>query len=128
MLASFGDALITARLEPGALRSRLHELSRTLPEHSAWDVLAAARDPFAFLDRALDRVGLTGQEAGRLKVGSLAPDCASFAVGGKTIDVPTHVRGLLGAHRDIRVAEGSTPSRPFCIPTDDRTRPHSRVR
>ena len=128
VLASFGDALIAARLEPVALRTRLHELSRTLPEHSAWNVRAAARDPYPFLDRALGGIDVRGENIGALTIGSLSPNGDKLRTRAGTVDVPPHLRGVLTAHRDIRVAEGSTPDRPFCIPTDDGTRPRSRVR
>lgn len=128
VIASFGDALIAARTHALAIRHRLHELCRGLPEEAKWSVFAAARDPFMFVERALLELGITHDETRSLNIGSLSDAGHQMATIRRVIDVPEHLRGVLVAHRDIRVAEGSTSLRPFCIPTDDRTRRTAHVR
>jgi hypothetical protein len=119
VLACFGHALATARTDPSAVRARLHELTRILDEAGRWAVYAAARDPYRYAEQAAELLPLTWRERTRLRLGDLSAAADRVRLPDRTVDVPAHLLGVLGAQRDIRIVEGSGPERPLLIPTDD---------
>lgn len=122
VLASFGHALATARTDPSTVRARLHQLTLTLDEPGRWAVYAAARDPYRYAEHAVEQLPLTWQERSRLRLGDLTRAADAIRLPERAVRVPEHLRGVLGAHRDIRAAEGSGPDRPLLVPTDDARR------
>lgn len=122
--ASLADALIAVRVSPTAARARAYELSQSLPEPDRWRLLAASRDPWLFVERAIDTLGLTWREKEQLRLRDLAADGSTLTAAGRTIVVPAPMRELLANFRAIRVTEGGTGARPLLVPHDDRVKRH----
>lgn len=118
-ISAFPHALVRARATPTAVRHRLHELSRQLPEQQAWDVLSASRDPYLFVERALVGLDLSGSEQRGLKIADVAADGSHLTMEGRIVVVPERLRVLLRRHREIRIEDGSGVERPYLIPHDD---------